>query len=65
MYLAHVVCGLTFAEVSRIFGRDRTTVAHACAIVEDRRDDIVFDRCLDYLELGMMAALEPREGSAR
>jgi hypothetical protein len=65
MYLAHVVCGLSFSEVSRIFDRDRTTVAHACAAVEDRRDDAVFDRCLDYLELGLMAALEPREGGIR
>ena len=27
MYLAHVTLGLTFAEVGRVFGRDRTTAA--------------------------------------
>jgi chromosomal replication initiation ATPase DnaA len=65
MYLAHVVGGLSMSEISRLFGRDRTTVAHACARVEDRRDDAVFDRSLDFLELGLMAALTPHEGGAR
>ena len=36
MYLAHVGCGLTLTEVGRLFARDRTTVAHACSLVEDR-----------------------------
>ena len=39
MYLAHVGCGLTFTEVGQLFERDRTTVAHACSCVEDRRED--------------------------
>jgi chromosomal replication initiation ATPase DnaA len=39
MYLAHVVCGLSLSEVGAAFARDRTTVAHACAVVEDGRDD--------------------------
>jgi Bacterial dnaA protein helix-turn-helix len=50
MYLAHVACGLSLTETGRLFGRDRTTVAHACCVVEDRRDDPVFDRALDLLE---------------
>jgi chromosomal replication initiation ATPase DnaA len=50
MYLAHVSCGLSFTEVGEIFHRDRTTVAHACGVVEDRRDDPVFDRALELLE---------------
>jgi hypothetical protein len=65
MYLAHVVGGLSMSEVSRLFGRDRTTVAHACARLEDRRDDAVFDRSLDFLELGLTAALRLHEGDAR
>jgi hypothetical protein len=28
------------------FGRDRTTVAHACGRVEDRRDDLMVDTAL-------------------
>ncbi len=50
MYLAHVSCGLTLTDVGQIFSRDRTTVAHACAVIEDRRDDPVFDRALELME---------------
>ncbi len=49
MYLAHVACGLSLTDVGRWFARDRTTVAHACALIEDRRDNRVFDRALDLL----------------
>lgn len=55
MYLAHVTCGLTLTEVGRLFGRDRTTAAHACRLVEDRRDDPNFDKSLDCLELALRA----------
>lgn len=50
MYLAHTVGGLSLTEVGAMFDRDRTTVAHACAVVEDRRDDANFDRALELLE---------------
>ncbi|HEX2843338.1 helix-turn-helix domain-containing protein [Hyphomicrobium sp.] len=50
MYLAHVSCGLNLTDVGLIFSRDRTTVAHACAVIEDRRDDPVFDRALELME---------------
>ena len=50
MYLTHVSCGLSLTEVGHIFARDRTTVAHACAVIEDRRDDPVFDRALELME---------------
>jgi hypothetical protein len=50
MYLAHVSFGLTLSEVGRLFARDRSTVAHACALIEDRRDAAPFDRSLDLLE---------------
>ncbi len=49
MYLAHVCCRMTLTEVGLMFGRDRTTVAHACLKVEYRRDDPSFDRALDVL----------------
>lgn len=50
MYLAHVGFGLSFDAVGRAFGRDRTTVAHACRVVEDGRDDIWFDCRMATLE---------------
>ena len=58
MYLAHVGCGLTLTEVGRLFARDRTTVAHACGLVEDRREEAPFDRALELLE-GVMRLLSP------
>jgi chromosomal replication initiation ATPase DnaA len=53
MYLAHVHLGITLSEVGRTFGRDRTTVAHACAKIEDRRDDPKFERVLACLETAL------------
>ncbi|UJW85493.1 helix-turn-helix domain-containing protein [Devosia sp. SL43] len=43
MYLSHVILGCSLAEVGVAFGRDRTTVSYACALIEDMRDDPVFD----------------------
>lgn len=56
MYLAHVGFGLTFETIGRAFGRDRTTIAHACQVVEDARDDIWFDCRVATLELMCRAA---------
>lgn len=50
MYLTHVGIGLSLTEVGQLFGRDRTTVAHACALVEDRRDEPSFDFAMQCLE---------------
>jgi chromosomal replication initiation ATPase DnaA len=50
MYLAHVHLGLSLSEVGRAFGRDRTTVAHACARIEDSRDDATTERIVACLE---------------
>lgn len=63
MYLAHVGCGLSLTETGRLFARDRTTVAHACGVIEDRRDDPIFDRVLDLLEwaMPMIAVRDPDE----
>ena len=58
MYLAHVAWGLTLTEVGQVFTRDRTTVAHACSLIEDLRDDRVLDRSLELLE-GALRAIPP------
>lgn len=50
MYLAHVHFQLSLTEVGRIFNRDRTTVAHACALVEDRRDDPAIESMMELFE---------------
>jgi hypothetical protein len=50
MYLAHVTFGLSYTEVARAFGRDRTTAAHACQLIEERRDDPAVDAVMSSLE---------------
>jgi chromosomal replication initiation ATPase DnaA len=50
MYLAHVTFGLSYSEIARAFGRDRTTASHACQLVENRRDDPAMDALLGSLE---------------
>lgn len=50
MYLTHTVFGGTYQEAGDIFGRERTTVAYACSLVEDERDDPDLDRKLEALE---------------
>jgi chromosomal replication initiation ATPase DnaA len=60
MYLDHVSCGHSLTEVGNLFERDRTTVAHACKLVEDRRDDPAFDRALELLEWAVPSLLRSR-----
>lgn len=55
MYLAHVTFGLNYAEVGRAFGRDRTTAAYACRLIEERRDDPAVDAVLGSLESACFA----------
>lgn len=54
MYLAHVVLGLSYSDVGRTFGRDRTTAAHACRLVEERREDPWIDATLGALEQALL-----------
>ncbi|MDZ7629083.1 MAG: helix-turn-helix domain-containing protein [Parvularculaceae bacterium] len=50
MYLCHVAANMSLREISNAFGRDRTTVSHACHAIEDRRDCPTFDRQIELLE---------------
>ena len=65
MYLAHVGLGLSFTDAGRLFGRDRTTAAHACRQVEERRDDPCFDASLEYLEQSLKARAIVSAGAPR
>ncbi len=62
MYVAHVVLRLTMGDVGRGFGRDRTTVVHACQTIEDLRDDPEFDRVVSMFERVAFAAFRTRLG---
>lgn len=55
MYLMHVEFGRLYADVGRFFGRDRTTVSHACALIEDLRDAREFDAMLEQLRLALLS----------
>lgn len=62
MYVAHVVLRLTMGEVGAGFGRDRTTVLHACQVIENLRDDPEFDRVVLMTEQVAFAAFRNRLG---
>lgn len=56
MYVCHVVLGLTMLEVATGFVRDRSTVVHACHLIEDMRDDVEFDGIVGTIERIAQAA---------
>lgn len=60
MYLAHVACGLSLTDAGALFGRDRTTVAHACQVVEDKREEPAFDQAIELLECVVKVLAMPR-----
>ena len=50
MYLAHVGLGQDYSTIGRAFGRDPSTARHACARIEERRDEAGLDCILRHLE---------------
>lgn len=60
MYLAHVTLEINVSSTGRMFERDRTTVTHACRIIEQRRDDRSFDHAIDHLERVVKIVAGPR-----
>jgi Bacterial dnaA protein helix-turn-helix len=65
MYLAHVGCGLSLTEAGELFDRDRTTAAHACHMVEARREDPGFDRAIELLERVVTVLSWPLEAACQ
>lgn len=61
MYLMYVTSGISLAKVALAFGRDRSTVAHACHQIEDRRDDPAFDAWIEQLQTVIERLLSLRE----
>jgi hypothetical protein len=59
MYICHVVLSLSLSDIGTAFGRDRTTVGHACNRVEDRRDDASFDAFVASIERAVLAVFGP------
>lgn len=56
MYLASVGFGMSLGRVARAFGRDRSTVRHACQLMEERRENPGFDQWMEALEASVARA---------
>lgn len=61
MYVCHVALRMSFSDIGAAFGRDRTTVTHACHVVEDRRDDAAFDEFVSAIERMATAVFQTSE----
>jgi hypothetical protein len=59
MYVCHVVLQISLSDIGIAFGRDRTTVGHACNVVEDRRDDPAFDEFVASAERIVLSVFGP------
>ena len=55
VYLQHVALGASLSACARLFARDRATIRHACARIEDARDDAGFDCGAARLEAALAA----------
>lgn len=58
MYVANVVLGINMTMIGQGFGRNKSTVIHACHLIEDMRDDDEFDRLVAKLEAITHAAFK-------
>ncbi len=72
VYLHHVALGASLSACARQFRRDRATVRHACAVIEDLRDDRRFDLAAARMERAVamqrdmvLALLADCEGAAQ
>lgn len=72
VYLHHVALGASLSACARAFRRDRATVRHACAVIEDMRDDPRIDCWAERLERALAAQrdmvcglIRSAEGAAR
>jgi hypothetical protein len=50
MYVCHVALQIPVTDVADAFGRNRSTVAYALRIVENRRDDKAYDDFVEAVE---------------
>lgn len=64
MYLCYVGFELSLQRVAYAFGRDRSTVAHACHMIEDKREDDRFEFWISGLELMLRRAPAPGRRAA-
>jgi chromosomal replication initiation ATPase DnaA len=58
-YLCHTAFEWSLSRIAAAFGRDRSTMAHACHAIEDKRDEAQFDVWIGALET-MLREAPPR-----
>lgn len=61
MYLLHTSLSLSYTEIAEALFRDRTTVSHACRLIEDGRDNGALNAMLCELE-GILELIGPLAG---
>ncbi len=61
IYLCHVGFEMSLARVAHAFARDRSTIAHACHVIEDRRDESDFEIWMSALEAMLHEAPRPAQ----
>lgn len=63
-YLCQTVFDMSIPRVAQLFSRDRTTIVHALSVIEEGRDDPVFNRKLSQVETFLTESLEMFRGAA-
>jgi hypothetical protein len=67
-YLCQTIFDMSAPRVAELFSRDRTTIIHAVQVVEESRDDPVFNRKLikteNFLIESLQAFRSASEGAA-
>jgi len=63
-YLCQTVFDMSIPRVAELFSRDRSTICHALNVVEDSRDDPVFNRKLLKAEGFLNDSLQIFRGQA-
>ena len=58
MYLMNTALSLKFTEIAEFYDKDRTTVSHACKVIEELRDDVEFDDRISEFENTIRTVLE-------
>jgi hypothetical protein len=54
--------GMSMTRVAIGFGRDKSTAARACRLVEDYREDPDFDTWIDQLAVGLRSVATAVQG---
>ena len=63
-YLCQTVFNMSIPRVAELFRRDRSTITHALNVIEEAREDPVFNRKLIKAETFLMDSLHTFRGAA-